>query len=201
MYANDSNQRQNQNQSQSTFEVLLAQLGREFGVLAESDTYQLTVIAHNTDVAVGDLFLLPSRRGHRDRFYIFRTTQYANILNRSLEMADIARNRLTMPDSYFSQDFQEELLLELKGIVLGYAEVAEHGWTFFRPRRLPEHLTHVYQVTRENATVLRELLASQGSCQIGFGFGVARIAARALGVDVHPTMPKSDFEATARQSN
>jgi len=161
MYANDSNQRQNQNQSQSTFEVLLAQLGREFGVLAESDTYQLTVIAHNTDVAVGDLFLLPSRRGHRDRFYIFRTTQYANILNRSLEMADIARNRLTMPDSYFSQDFQEELLLELKGIVLGYAEVAEHGWTFFRPRRLPEHLTHVYQVTRENATVLRELLASQ----------------------------------------
>jgi hypothetical protein len=161
MYANDSNQSQSQNQSQSAFEVLLAQLGREFGVLAESDTYQLTVIAHNTDVAVGDLFLLPSRRGNRDRFYIFRTTQYANILNRSLEMADIARNRLTMPDSYFSQDFQEELLLELKGIVLGYAEVAEHGWTFFRPRRLPEHLTHVYQVTRENATVLRELLASQ----------------------------------------
>lgn len=157
MYANDITD----NQSQSSFDQLLAQLGREFGVLAESDTYQLTVIAHNTDVAVGDLFLLPSRRGHRDRFYIFRTTQYANILNRSLEMADIARNRLTMPDSYFSQDFQEELLLELKGIVLGYAEVAEDGWAFFRPRRLPEHLTQVYQVTRESAAVLRELLASQ----------------------------------------
>jgi len=157
MYANDMTV----NQSQSSFDQLLAQLGREFGVLAESDTYQLTVIAHNTDVAVGDLFLLPSRRGHRDRFYIFRTTQYANILNRSLEMADIARNRLTMPDSYFSQDFQEELLLELKGIVLGYAEVAEDGWAFFRPRRLPEHLTQVYQVTRDSAVVLRELLASQ----------------------------------------
>ena len=62
MYANDLPQN-----IPTDFDLLLAQLGREFGVLAESDTYQLTVIAHNTDVAVGDLFLLPSRRGHRDR--------------------------------------------------------------------------------------------------------------------------------------
>src|SRR3954471_11407078 len=100
---------------------LMGHIGERFGVLAESNTTQLTVIARNTDVAVGDLFLLPCRRGP-DRFYIFRTTQYANILNRALEMNDIARNKVTMPDSYLAEDLADEQLIELKGMVLGYAE-------------------------------------------------------------------------------
>jgi DNA helicase HerA-like ATPase len=143
---------------------LLEKLGPRFGVLAESDTYQLTVIAKNADVAVGDLFLLPSRRGGRDRVYVFRTTQYANVLNRSLEMNDVARNKLTMPDAYMSEDWYEERLIELKGIVLGYAEREQAGWAFYRPRRLPEHLSDVFQVDAkhpETAQVLRMLLASQ----------------------------------------
>ncbi len=105
-----------------SLDELLQKLGDRFGVLAQSNTYQLTVVAKNADVAVGDLFLLPSRRGQKDRVYIFRTTEYANILNRALEMGDIARNKLTMPDSYFSQDLAEEQLIELKGMVLGYAQ-------------------------------------------------------------------------------
>ena len=133
----------------STLNELIEQLGgREarFGVLAESDTYQLTVVARNSDVAVGDLFLLPCTRGS-DRVYIFRTTQYANILNRTLEMNDVARNKLTMPDSYLAQDLQDEQLIELRGMVLGYAEREGSGdWIFHRPRRLPGHLTDVYKV-------------------------------------------------------
>lgn len=140
-------------------------MGERFGVLAQSDTHQLTVVAKNADVAVGDLFLLPSQRGGRERFYIFRTTQYANILNRALEMDDIARNKLTMPDSYLSQDLAEELLIKLMGMVLGYAEAQENGsWTFHRPRRLPEHLTDVFQVNsrdRNVAEVMQTLLVSQ----------------------------------------
>ena len=31
-------------------------LGQRFGILAESNTSQLTVVAQNSDVAVGDLF-------------------------------------------------------------------------------------------------------------------------------------------------
>jgi uncharacterized protein len=104
-----------------TLEELKTTLGERFGVLAESNTYQLTVIARNTDVAVGDLFLLPCKRGP-ERFYIFRTTQYANVMNRTLDLNDVARAKLTMPDSYLSQDLAEENLIELKGIVLGYAE-------------------------------------------------------------------------------
>lgn len=147
-----------------SLDELLGKLGDRFGVLAESNTYQLTVVATNGDVAVGDLFLLPSRRGQKDRVYIFRATQYANIMNRSLEMNDIARNKLTMPDSYFSQDLAEEQLIELKGMVLGYSQADEEDWRFYRPRRLPEHLSEVYRVDPQQSDVtevMQILLAGQ----------------------------------------
>jgi uncharacterized protein len=149
-----------------TLDELVKDLGgkeKRFGVLAESNTYQLTVIAKNTDVAVGDLFLLPCKRGP-ERFYVFRTTQYANIMNRTLEMNDVARNKLTMPDSFLAQDLTDENLIELKGIVLGYAERDDMGWIFHRPRRLPEHLTDVYKVSPRDANVaevVRILMQSQ----------------------------------------
>lgn len=149
----------------ATLPEFVVLLQPRFGVLAESNTHQLTVIAGNSDVAVGDLFLLPCERGAQ-RFYIFRTTQYANILNRSLEMNDVARNKLTMPDSYFSEDWGEEKLIELKGMVLGYAErdPATDLWSFHRPRRLPQHLSDVFHVAPnrpEVATVVRTLMQSQ----------------------------------------
>lgn len=149
----------------ASLDELVAQLGQRYGVLAESNTYQLTVIAHNTDVAVGDLFLLPCDRGG-ERFYVFRTTQYANIMNRTIEMNDVARNKLTMPDSYFSEDWGDEKLIELKGIVLGYAErdASIDEWDFHRPRRLPQHLSDVFHVTPnrpEVAEVVRTLMLSQ----------------------------------------
>ena len=146
-----------------TLESLKSTLGERFGVLAESNTYQLTVIARNTDVAVGDLFLLPCKRGP-ERFYVFRTTQYANVMNRTVDLNDVARNKLTMPDSYLSQDLAEENLIELSGIVLGYAEREKAGWTFHRPRRLPEHLTDVYRVNPNEAAVaqvVKTLMSSQ----------------------------------------
>ena len=66
--------------SYANLEEVVTALGgnsQRFGVLAESSTTQLRVIAGNNDVAVGDLFLIPSQRGS-DRVYVFRTTQYAN---------------------------------------------------------------------------------------------------------------------------
>ena len=88
----------------SDLDTLVGRLGMRFGVLAESNTHQLTVIAANGDIAVGDLFLMPCRRGH-ERFYIFRTTQYANVMNRTIDVGDVARegrqiggNRLLISD-------------------------------------------------------------------------------------------------------
>ena len=69
-----------------------------------------------------------------------------------------------MPDSYLSRDLQEENLIQLKGIVLGYSEREEEQWSFHRPRRLPEHLTDVYRVDGTNpviADVVRTLISSQ----------------------------------------
>ncbi|MFB3852587.1 MAG: ATP-binding protein [Vicinamibacterales bacterium] len=148
-----------------TLEALVRALGTRFGVLAESSTSQLTVVARNGDVAIGDLFLLPCRRGP-DRFYVFRATEYANILNRTLEMGDVARNKLTMPDSYFAEDLAEEQLVELRGMVLGYAEYVPgtDSWSFNRPRRLPQHLTDVFRVDpdrAESGEVVAELLRTQ----------------------------------------
>lgn len=156
---------------------LLALLGPRFGVLAESNTHQLTVICRNTDVAVGDIFLLPCRRGPH-RVYVFRTTEYANVMNRTLEVGDVARNKLTMPDSYLAEDLAEEQLLELKGLVLGYSEYApERGqWIFHRPRRLPQHLTDVFQVSHSNpssAEAVRVLLGPQ----LGEGLVVGELLA------------------------
>ena len=149
----------------ATLAEMVTQLGKQYGVLAESNTYQLTVIAHNSDVAVGDLFLLPCDRG-AERFYVFRTTQYANIMNRTIEMNDVARNKLMMPDSYFSEEWGDEKLIELKGIVLGYAErdAASDQWMFHRPRRLPQHLSDVFHVTPDRpevSAVVRTLMQSQ----------------------------------------
>jgi DNA helicase HerA-like ATPase len=146
------------------YEGLIEKLGREFGVLAQSDTHQLTVVAHNGDVAVGDLFLMPSRRGGKERFYVFRTSEYANVLNRAIDIGDVARNKLTMPDSYRSEDLIEEQLIELKGVVMGYAELDGEKWSFRRPRRLPEHLTYVYRIdpaSAASAEVIQLLLESQ----------------------------------------
>lgn len=149
----------------ATLDELIGVLSPRFGVLAESSTTQLTVIARNSDVAIGDLFILPCRRGP-DRMYVFRATEYANILNRAIVMGDIARNKLTMPDSYFAEDLAEEQLVELRGMVLGYAQfdAGARRWSFNRPRRLPQHLTDVFRVDParpESGTAVSELLRTQ----------------------------------------
>ena len=135
-------------------------LGGKFGVLAKSNTQELTVIAKNEDVAVGDLFVMPSRRGH-ERFYIFRTSDYANIMNRTIQLDDVARNKLTMRDSYLSEDLEDEKLIELHGSLLGYSEKEDGKWVFHRPRRLPDHLCDVYLVDESNSEAIKTLLGSQ----------------------------------------
>ena len=140
-------------------------LGQRFGVLADSNTSQLTVIAKNNDVAVGDLFLLPSQRG-ADRIYLFRTTGYANVTNRIMDISEVAIRKATSPDAFMSENLEQEFLLELKGIVLGYAQHDSSSdlWSFHRPRRLPQHLTDVYLVDTESSAtgdVVNVLLSSQ----------------------------------------
>ena len=82
-------------------------------------------------------------------------------MNRTIQLGDVARNKLTMADSYMSDDLVDEKLIELHGNVLGYSEKEGDVWTFHRPRRLPEHLSDVYLITESNSDAIKILLGSQ----------------------------------------
>lgn len=143
-------------------------LGNEsFGVLAGASTSEIVVYARNFDTAIGDLFLIPSDRGG-ERVYIFRMTQYANVLRREEEMDPMAKNLIAMDDPFYADDFERDKLLRLSGSLLGYAEFLTHRWVFRAPRKLPAHLSRVFkigfgdeQTVANQEKVLAEVLSAQ----------------------------------------
>jgi len=149
---------------------MLNALGHEefFGVLAGASTSEIVVYARNQDTSIGDLFLVPSDRGG-ERVYLFRMTQYANVLRREEDMDPMAKNLLSMDDPFYADDFQSDQLLRLSGSLLGYSELNDAGrWVFRAPRKLPAHLSKVYKVGfGDTASIarqeecLKELLATQ----------------------------------------
>jgi DNA helicase HerA-like ATPase len=145
-------------------------LGSEefFGVLAGASTSEIVVYARNLDTSIGDLFLVPSDRGG-ERVYLFRMTQYANVLRREEDMDPMAKNLLAMDDPFYAEDFVSDQLLRLSGALLGYSEVGKDGrWVFRSPRKLPAHLSKVYKIgfgdesaIQRQEKCLSELLATQ----------------------------------------
>lgn len=157
-------------------------LGRDnfFGVLAGASTSEIVVYARNLDTSIGDLFLIPSDRGG-ERVYLFRMTQYANVLRREEDMDPMAKNLLAMDDPFYAEDFVSDQLLRLSGSLLGYSEVVASGrWEFRAPRKLPAHLSKVYKVgfgdeaaVQRQEQCLEELLAPQ----LGHGVFVGHLLA------------------------
>lgn len=141
------------------YQDILAVLNREesFGVLAGASTTEIVVYARNLDTSIGDLFLIPSDRGG-ERIYIFRMTEYANVLRRDGEMDPMAKNLLAMDDPFYADDLEADKLIRLTGTLLGYAENTGKGWMFRTPRKLPAHLSKVYKVGfgEEGSVILQE---------------------------------------------
>jgi DNA helicase HerA-like ATPase len=161
-----------------------------FGVLAGASTSEIIIYARNMDTCIGDLFLVPFDR-EGERVYLFRMSQYANVLRREEDMDPMAKNLLAMDDPFYADDFKSDYLLRLSGSLLGYSELNRQGsWVFRPPRKLPAHLSKVYKIGLGNdeaierqERVLAELLASQ----LGEGVFVGHLLAgeRALrGVEV-----------------
>jgi DNA helicase HerA-like ATPase len=158
------------------YQAVLEVLGRNaFGVLAGASTSEIVVYARNFDTSIGDLFLIPSDRGG-ERVYIFRMTQYANVLRREEDMDPMAKNLIAMDDPFYADDFERDKLLRLAGSLLGYSECASGFWSFRAPRKLPAHLSRVFKVGFGDAetvaaqeTVLNELLFAQlyGGVKVG----------------------------------
>jgi hypothetical protein len=131
-----------------TYDEILSALGEEehFGVLAGASTTEIVVYARNLDTSIGDLFLIPCDRGGR-RVYVFRMTEYANVLRREDDLDPMAKNLLAMDDPFYADDFESDKLLRLTGTLLGYSEENEGEiWLFRPPRKLPAHLSKVYKV-------------------------------------------------------
>lgn len=151
-------------------------LGHEsFGVLAGASTSEIVVYARNFDTSIGDLFLIPSDRGG-ERVYIFRMTQYANVLRREEEMDPMAKNLIAMDDPFYADDFERDKLLRLSGSLLGYSEFINDQWIFRSPRKLPAHLSRVFKIgfgdettVANQESVLSDLLYAQlrGGVAIG----------------------------------
>ena len=105
-------------------------LGNEtYGVLAGASTSEIVIYARNFDTSIGDLFLIPSDRGG-ERIYIFRMTQYANVLRREEDMDPMAKNLIAMDDPFYADDFERDKLLRLTGTLLGYSEYINGNWKF-----------------------------------------------------------------------
>jgi DNA helicase HerA-like ATPase len=158
------------------YQSVLEVLGNEsFGVLAGASTSEIVVYARNFDTSIGDLFLIPSDRGG-ERVYIFRMTQYANVLRREDEMEPMAKNLIAMDDPFYADDFERDKLLRLTGSLLGYSEFGGGKWAFRSPRKLPAHLSRVFKIgfgdeatVASQERVLSDLLEVQlrGGVRIG----------------------------------
>jgi DNA helicase HerA-like ATPase len=157
-------------------------LGRDdfFGVLAGASTSEIIVYARNLDTSIGDFFLIPSDRGG-ERVYLFRMTQYANVLRREEDMDPMAKNLLAMDDPFYAEDFVSDQLLRLSGSLLGYSEVEGGGrWVFRAPRKLPAHLSKVYKIGfGDEAAIQRQeqCLAELLGTQLGHGVFVGYLLA------------------------
>lgn len=168
-----------------------------FGVLAGASTSEIVVYARNQDTSIGDLFLIPSDRGG-ERVYLFRMTQYANVLRREEDMDPMAKNLLAMQDPFYAEDFVADQLLRLSGTLLGYSEIDGKGqWRFLAPRKLPAHLSKVYKVGYGNEVAVQRqerCLAELLSTQLGTGVFVGHLLAgeRAL-KDVPVSIPGEYF--------
>jgi DNA helicase HerA-like ATPase len=151
-----------------------------FGVLAGASTSQIVVYARNQDTSIGDLFLIPSDRGG-ERVYLFRMTEYANVMRRDEEMDPMAKNLLAMQDPFYAEDFVADQMLRLSGTLLGYSEVNVNGqWVFRAPRKLPSHLSKVYKIGHGDGVAIQRqeaCLAEMLATQLGQGVFVGHLLA------------------------
>jgi DNA helicase HerA-like ATPase len=145
-------------------------LGVPFGVLAGGHLGKLVVITKNEDLSVGDIFLIPSSRGEY-RYFIFRISNFENIIRRLGSIDTVAETLVVEKDAYLA-NLEEEKLIAVEGSLLGYGKYhdKDNKFVFKKARRLPEHFSAIYKVQKvQNEDSLKNILASQLSGDIYVG--------------------------------
>ncbi|MFX1520753.1 MAG: ATP-binding protein [Promethearchaeota archaeon] len=149
---------------------MFVKLGEPFGILAGGHLGKLIVITKNEDLAVGDIFLIPSARGEL-RCFIFRVSNFENIVRRLGSVETVAETLVVEKDAYLA-NLEDEQLIAVEGSLLGYGKYDEgkEKFIFKKARRLPGHFSEIYKVQKvENENALEEILASQLSGDIYVG--------------------------------
>ncbi|MCK4568631.1 MAG: ATP-binding protein [Candidatus Thorarchaeota archaeon] len=145
-------------------------LGELYGKVGVGDQTSLGIMGRNRDISVGEIFMIYSDRGERERVFFFRVLGLENYLRQVDDMSRIAGTLMVEGDAYLS-GIDRNMLLSVGGRMLGYAEKDSDGeWTFKSPRRLPDHLASVYRPKPGTSDkFVQEMLASQTGGEIFIG--------------------------------
>ncbi|UCE10158.1 MAG: ATP-binding protein [Candidatus Thorarchaeota archaeon] len=119
-------------------------LGTPYGRVGVGNQTNLEIIGNNSDVSVGEIFMIYSSRDGHERVFFFRVLGLQNYLRRVDDVSEIAGTLMVEGESYLS-GIERNMLLSLDGRMLGYAEQERGKWVFRSPRRLPDHLAFVYR--------------------------------------------------------
>lgn len=144
-------------------------LGELYGKVAIGNQAMLGIVGSNRDVSVGEIFLVHSQRDGHERVFFFRVLALENYLRHVDDMARVAGTLMVEGDAYLS-GIKRDMLLQVGGKMLGYAEQKGGEYVFRSPRRLPDHLADVYRPTPGvSDKQVRDMLASQTEGQVLIG--------------------------------
>jgi hypothetical protein len=144
-------------------------LGEFFGKVGVGNQTALGIMGNNRDISVGEIFLIYSERDGHKRIFFFRVLGLQNYLRQVDDISRVAGTLMVEDDSYLS-GIERNMLLDVGGRMLGYAEQKDGEWIFKSPRRLPDHLASVYRpIPGKSDETVNMMLRSQigGDIYIG----------------------------------
>ncbi len=144
-------------------------LGELFGKVGVGNQTNLEIMGNNRDISVGEIFMITSERDGHERIFFFRVLGLQNYLRQVDDMSRVAGTLMVEGDAYLS-GIERNMLLDVQGRMLGYAEYIGNEWVFRSPRRLPDHLASVYRpVPGTSDSDVRMMLQSQIGGEVYIG--------------------------------
>jgi DNA helicase HerA-like ATPase len=144
-------------------------LGELFGKVGVGDQTALGIMGNNRDISVGEIFMIHSSRDGHERVFFFRVLGLQNYLRQVDDLSRVAGTLMVEGDSYLS-GIERNMLLDVRGRMLGYAEIEGGKWVFRSPRRLPDHLASVYRpIPGQSDAPVRTMLDSQTDGEVYVG--------------------------------
>ncbi|MGD2072445.1 MAG: ATP-binding protein [Candidatus Thorarchaeota archaeon] len=144
-------------------------LGELYGKVGIGNQTTLGIMGNNRDISVGEIFLIYSERDGHKRVFFFRVLGLQNYLRQVDDISRVAGTLMVEGDSYLS-GIERNMLLDVGGRMLGYAEQKDGKWVFRSPRRLPDHLASVYRpIPGKSDEIVDKMLDSQISGEIYIG--------------------------------